>query len=285
MKIQQECLPCIVRQSIEAARKATDDEKLQQKIITYALEQLSKITFNETSPYMGRVVHRYIKECTGIEDPYVELKEEYNKIAEEICDTFKLKDVVSRSEHPFETACNLAIAGNIIDFSVYTYVDKKQIEATITESISNKLDNELLATFKEKIQASKKILYIGDNAGEIVFDKLLVELLPKDKTTYVVKGGPLVNDALMEDAVAVGMTELVPVIDVGCDCQGVIMDLCSQAFKKCFDEADLIISKGQANYETLSHIKDKDIFYLLKAKCQNIADHIGCPRNASVLKK
>ena len=126
-------------------------------------------------------------------------------------------------------------------------------------------------------------MYIGDNSGEIIFDKFLLENLPLSKVTYVVKGGPIVNDATMEDAISTGLVDLVKVIDNGHSAQGTILKDCSSAFINEFDKADLIISKGQANFETLSSIEDKTIFYLLRAKCSSVAHAIGCNRMDYVL--
>jgi len=126
-------------------------------------------------------------------------------------------------------------------------------------------------------------MYIADNSGEIIFDKFLLENLPVNKVTYVVKGGPIVNDATMDDAISTGVADLVKVIDNGHSAQGIILKDCSSAFNNEFNKADIIISKGQANFETLSDIKDKTIFYLLRAKCSSIASEIGCNRMDYVL--
>jgi uncharacterized protein with ATP-grasp and redox domains len=126
-------------------------------------------------------------------------------------------------------------------------------------------------------------MYIGDNSGEIIFDKFLIENLPAHKVTYVVKGGPIVNDATMDDAISTGIVDLVKVIDNGHFAQGTILKDCSSTFKNAFNKADLVISKGQANFETLSDIKDKAIFFLLRAKCNSVASAIGCNRMDYVL--
>ena len=129
---------------------------------------------------------------------------------------------------------------------------------------------------------AQDILYLADNAGEIVFDRLLIEQLPMQKITVVVKGFPIINDATMEDAVAAGLTEIVSVIDNGSDAPGTILEICSDAFVSRFEQADLIITKGQGNYETLSDI-DKNIYFILKAKCPVIASDLGCPIGQMVL--
>lgn len=285
MKIAYECLPCLIRESIESARRITDDTAMQQSIIKNTMKEVSKLNFSETAPYFGRIIHRYIKEISGNPDPYKDLKAKYNHVATEICKDFNLSDLINNSTSPIDTACRLSIAGNVIDFSVSPQLDEDKVRASIEECINNEMENGMTTELIEAVHRANKILFIADNSGEIVFDKLLINELPKEKITYVVKGEPIVNDATMEDAIEVGMTDLVRVIDNGSDAQGTIMDLCSDEFKKEFDEADLIIAKGQANYETLTELEYKEIFFLLKAKCQSIADDLNCSLGDLVIKR
>lgn len=285
MKIAYECLPCLVRQSIEAARMVTDDITMQQNIIKNTLKEVSQLNFSETAPYFGRLVHKYIKDVSGNSDPFKDLKIKYNKVAAQLCEDFNLTEIIKNSKSPVDTACRLAIAGNIIDFSISTLVDESEVKASIEECLETEIMNNMTTELLEAIHRANKILYIADNSGEIVFDKLLINELPREKITYVVKGEPIVNDATMEDAVEVGMVDLVRVIDNGSDAQGTILDLCSDEFKKEFEDADLIIAKGQANYETLTELEYKEIFFLLKAKCTSIADHLECSKGDLVIKR
>jgi hypothetical protein len=206
------------------------------------------------------------------------LKEEYNRVAQSICDTIEEEKWLERSENAFDLACRLAIAGNIIDFSVGLELSPEAILRSVEDSLKQPLYGINPSVLKEAAEKAERILYIADNAGEIIFDKFLLRELPMEKVTYVVKGGPIVNDATMEDAISSGVSALVHVIDNGHNAQGTVLKACSEAFLQAFHSADLIISKGQANYETLSDIRDKDIFYLLRAKCRSIAGVIGCQR-------
>jgi len=142
--------------------------------------------------------------------------------------------------------------------------------------------------FKYALNNAESILYLGDNTGEIVFDKLLIEelsnMLPDVKITYVVRDKPVINDALMEDAVSCGLDKIVDVISSGCDAPGTILDLCSKEFLKLYESAELIISKGQGNFETLADEK-RPIFFLFKVKCPVIANHTGFNLGDIVLKK
>ncbi|MCM1989380.1 damage-control phosphatase ARMT1 family protein [Oceanirhabdus seepicola] len=285
MKVTYECLTCLVRQSTEAARMVTEDIELQQKIIKHTLQEVGKLDFSETAPYLGSIIHKYIKEISNNPDPYKELKAKYNDVAFQICEDLKLSELVKSSDFPLDTACRLAMAGNIIDFSVSILVEEEQVRETIEKCFKANIHGSTADELLDAANKANKILYLADNSGEIVFDKFLINELPKEKITYVVKGEPVVNDATMDDAVSVGMIDLVRVIDNGSDAQGTIFDLCSDEFKNEFEEADLIISKGQANYETLSDVQNKEMFFLLKAKCKSVANNIECIQGDLVMKR
>lgn len=271
MNISYDCLPCLMKQVIKVAEMYTNDEELQHKIITKACKDFSNMTFKETAPEIGRKINLYANEVIGDKDPYKELKDKSNDLAFQLIEEFGIKDVIKNSDDPLKTAIKLSVAGNIIDFSAIHDLKEGQVRSVISNCINENLYGISIEDFKRKIECSKEILFLGDNAGEIVFDKLLIDVLPKHKITYVVKGKPIVNDAIMKDAMDVHMTELVPVIDNGSDGQGTILRLCSDKFIERFKKADLIIAKGQANYETLSHIYDKEIIFLFNIKCKRIA--------------
>ena len=163
-------------------------------------------------------------------------------------------------------------------------LSESQVEKNIAESLTDPLDTKALEEFRNATAQAKDILYLGDNAGEIVFDRLLVEQLPCKNVTFVVKASPIINDATMEDAKMAGLTDMVSVIDNGSDAPGTILESCSQDFRRRFNEADLVISKVQGNYETLSGV-DKNVFFILRAKCPVIARHLGCEIGSLVLVK
>jgi len=232
----------------------------------------SEMDLSQSPPAMAQRIHRFIREITGVSDPYLDVKNRFNTLALEMYPD--LRQRTDTSTDPVETAVRLAIAGNIIDFGVNSAVEPSQVERTIKESLTDPLDKDSLETFKHAIAQAEKILYLGDNAGEIVFDRLLIEQLPCEKTTFAVRGGPILNDVVREDARVAGITDLVEVIDNGSDAPGTILESCSEAFRRRFDESDLIIAKGQGNYETLSDV-DKNIFFLVRPKCGVLARHLG----------
>lgn len=283
MKISRECIHCLARQAVEIAEEATADINMQEVIIKSSLKELAEINFDETAPEIAYKMHQHAKQITGITDPYATLKVRYNDIATALYERIKEEKWLENADDPFDMACRLAIAGNIIDFSVGLELEPKDILQSVEDSMNCDIFGSGSRALQEAISKAEHIMYIADNAGEIIFDRFLLENMPTHKITFVVKGGPIVNDATMSDAISTGVVDLVTVIDNGHSAQGTILKDCSEAFRVAFEKADLVISKGQANFETLSDIKDKTIFYLLRAKCRSVAGAIGCKRMDYVL--
>jgi len=282
MKIFLDCIPCFVRQALDSARLVTDDEQVHEQVVREVLHLAANLDMSLSPPAIGQEIHRLIRKLTGNNDPYRELKQKFNHLALRMC--VELEENVRTSEDPLETAVRLAIAGNIIDLGVKTSIAESDIEKVIRDCLTANFDNQPLEDFRNAVNQAGQILYLADNAGEIVFDRLLIEQLPTEKVTVVVKGEPVINDATMEDAEFAGLTKIVEVIDNGSDGPGTILESCSQQFRQCFNQADLIIAKGQGNYETLSEI-GKNIFFILKAKCPVIAVDLGCEVDEMILQK
>lgn len=282
MRTYFDCIPCLVRQTLDSLRLITEDEQIHERVMRQALDLLCKMDLSQSPPAMAQRIHRLIRKLTGVKDPYLQIKNRFNKLALQMYPD--LRKQVETSTDPFETAIRLAIAGNIIDFGVNSDLAESQVEKAIAQSLTTSLDLEALNEFRGALVQAKDILYIGDNAGEIVFDRLLIEQLPCENITFVVKADPVINDATVEDAEIVGLTDIVSVIDNGSDAPGTILENCSKQFCRRFNEADLVIAKGQGNYETLSDM-DKNIFFILKAKCPVIARDLGCEVGEMILRK
>ncbi len=229
---------------------------------------------------MAQRIHRFIRDITGVGDPYIEVKNRFNKLALQMYPA--LKQLIETSTDPLETAVRSAIAGNIIDFGVNSAVEQAEVERTISQSLEAPLDVQALEQFREATSQAQDVLYLGDNSGEIVFDRLLIEQLPWERITFVVKGNPVLNDAVIEDAQITGLTDFINVIDNSSDTPGTILESCSQMFRRRFDESDLVIAKGQGNYESLSSV-DKKIFFMVRPKCTVLAQHLGCEIGSLVL--
>jgi uncharacterized protein with ATP-grasp and redox domains len=281
VKTYFDCIPCLVRQSLDAIRSQTPDEEIHERLLREVLRAASEMDLRQPAPRMAQQIHRKIRELTGRDDPYREAKDRFNQLGLEWYAT--LKGRVDDSDNPMETAVRLAIAGNVIDLGVHSRLSKAEVHEAVAHALSAPLGGDI-DEFCRTVAAATDILYLADNAGEIVFDRLLIEQLSPGKVTAVVKGMPVINDATMIDAQAVGLTDLVEVIDTGSDAPGPILEDCSGAFRERFAEAGLIIAKGQANYETLD-LEDKDIYFLLKAKCPIIAQDVGCQVGSLVLSR
>jgi len=282
MRIFLDCIPCFVRQALDSARLATDDEQIHENVVRQVLSLAADLDMSQSPPAIGQQIHRLIRELVGNNDPYHRIKKRFNNLALKLYPDLR-KQIVG-SDDRLETAIRLAIAGNIIDFGVKTSLAESDIEKTISDSLSGYLNSEQIQGFKNTVTEAEKILYLADNAGEIVFDRLLIEQLPYEKVTVVVKSNPVINDATIEDADVAGLTRIVEVIDNGSDAPGTILESCSEEFRRRFADADLIIAKGQGNYETLSDA-DKNIFFVLKAKCPVIARDLGCEVGEMILRK
>lgn len=274
MRMHNACYPCLARSALDVAGLATPDEEIQRKVVQKVLARLAVLDPDTPPPLTARFIHDTVRKLTGVADPYGPLKKQCNSMARELYPRLReLKDAAD-PEHRFDTAVRLAIAGNIIDFGVTSEVGRETVMETIDHAMNTRV-NGSTALLERAVRKAEHILWLGDNAGEIVFDKLLLEEIHPAKVVYAVRGGPVQNDATMADAEAVGLTKIVRVIDSGAAIPGTLTDHCSDEFVRVFNRADLIISKGQGNFETLPH-DDPRIFFLFKAKCPVVACQGQC---------
>lgn len=209
----------------------------------------------------------------GDADPYREIKDQSNAFALRLYPLFREK--ARASGDSLGAALRLAIAGNVIDYGASRHVSEALMSATIENALDAPLDAARVQEFREAVEAADTILYLADNAGEIVFDRLLLEHLPLDRVTVAVRGTPTINDATMADARTAGLTDVLRVIDNGSDVPGTALAECSAEFQRAFAQADLIIAKGQGNLETLLGCSQR-ICFLLLCKCPLVAELLGC---------
>ena len=268
-----ECVPCLIRQSIEASRFSAADYSFQEKILKDILKKISEADFSLSPPVIAGEIHRHLRAFTGINDPYSSIKKSFNSLILSL--SGQLEEKINSSEDPLFEAVRLAIAGNVIDSGVKSGLTESEVLNSIEASASEKISGDI-AGFINNLSETRKILYIADNAGEIILDRLLIEKIGPERVTLAVRGFPVINDATVDDARTAGLDMLVSVIENGSDIPGTVLAECSDGFRKCFNEADMIIAKGQGNYETLCD-EAREIYFLLKVKCHIIADHTGLP--------
>ncbi|MCG8620014.1 MAG: ARMT1-like domain-containing protein [Desulfobacterales bacterium] len=278
-----DCYPCIARGALDAARLATPDETLQLAVLKKILGKLSVLDPDWPPPLMARFIQETVGEMTGVRDPYARLKEKYNTMALAMMPELTAMKAGQDALKRFETGVRLAIAGNIIDFGTASTVGRKKLIATITHAMETRVTGSVDG-FRTAVEGASHILWLGDNAGEIVFDRLLLEEMDCGKVIYAVRGGPIQNDATIEDARTSGLTEMVRVMDTGALIPGTLLPYCTDAFVREFERADLIISKGQGNFETLDH-DDPRVYFLFKAKCGVVARQAGCDLGDVVIKQ
>jgi len=279
MKTSIDCIPCFVRQTIDAVRYVSDDPHIHESVLREILRSLTGIDLGQSPPVTGQLIHRRIRELTGNSDPYKETKDRFNHFVAGLLP--ELKTRVISSQDPLETSVRLAIMGNVIDFGPKNSITENDIRLSITEALSGAFNFDI-ESLRSSIDKAAKILYLADNAGEIFFDRLLIEELPLDRLVLAVRGGPVINDATLDDAYTAGLHKIVRIIDNGSDAPGTILSDCSSEFRKCFKEADLIISKGQGNYESLNDVQ-ANIFFLFRIKCSLVALHTGIETGTNVL--
>ncbi len=274
------CFFCFVK----AFESLIEQEKLSLKDKNIFVSQMSQMYLdtkdNFSAPIFSSSLHRLLKEYTGNNDPYKELKRKSNDLVLKGYNSFKSQ--ILKAENSYDTALRLAVAGNIIDFAVSTEYD---LEATIHKvlSVDFAIDDSL--ALKEALASAQTVLYLGDNSGEIVFDKLLVENLMHPNLKYAVRGAPVINDVTDQDAAYVEMDIVADVISNGYDAPSTIINKCSPEFLEIWEKADVVISKGQGNLEGLWEVSSKKIFFLLMVKCDVIADVLHVKKGDFVVKE
>ena len=228
---------------------------------------------------MAQRIHRRLREMTGVTDPYRETKDWQNRIVMELIPALWAE--VEAANDSLLLAARLAIAGNVIDVGSNGNLTEAGVRQALKQALVEPFFGEELR-FREAVAQAKSILYIADNAGEIVIDRLLVDQLLPREITFVVRGSPILNDVTMIDAITVGLDQVVTVIDNGSDAPGTILTDCNKALRDRFSTVDLIIAKGQGNFETLSN-ESGNIFFLFKVKCMVIAELVGQPIGTQML--
>jgi len=278
MKTYLDCYPCLLRQALDAARLAGADERQQKAVLERVLDVLKQVGPLSTPPEIGDRVHRIVRQEVGDEDPYRAVKEASTR--QSLALYPRLKALLAEADDPLEVGVRLSIAGNIIDLGP---TREYELWNTVERVLAQPFAIDDRGALRAAIARAGQVLYLADNAGETVFDRLLIEALDLP-VVYAVKGGPVLNDATRKDALAAGVNQAAEVISTGSDAPGTILSRCSAGFRQLYEQAELVIAKGQANYETLSTEGSK-VFFLLQTKCPVIARDVGAPVGSIVLKQ
>jgi len=277
MRTHPDCLPCFIRQTEFTSRLACESPARQAEIMDEASKLVTTFDRNLSPPENAVFLYRLISGISGNPDIFKDQKEQDNKKALAMLPF--LEKTVARATAPLATAIRLSIAGNIIDYGSHQDFDVNEV---IKASLSHPLGIDHTTELRKDMAEAEKILYLADNCGELVFDGLLLRQM-LGSVTIAVKESPIINDALHPDAVACGLDKLARVISNGTDCPGTPLKSCSEEFRQEFNRADLVISKGQGNFETLSETPGP-IYFLMTLKCPVVAEHAallaGLPDNS-----
>jgi uncharacterized protein with ATP-grasp and redox domains len=268
-----------LRQSLDVARWVSTDPAVHQQVLRDTMQQALGLDFDQTPAILAQHIHRRLREMTGVQDPYRAVKDRMNRLALELLPAFRTE--IETANDALFMAARLAIAGNIIDFGFNGNLTEAEVLQAVKQAFTEPFHEEF-ETFRQAVENAQSILYLADNTGEIVFDRLLIEQLKPDRVTLVVRGAPVLNDATLVDANFAGLDRIVQVIDNGSDAPGTILSDCSPDFRSRFDAADLIIAKGQGNYESLSDAPG-NIFFLFKVKCAVAARDVDQPVGTQIL--
>lgn len=280
MRVQYECIPCILRQAIEAAQMVTDDEDIIDQIINEYSKMIPEIRNSNPTPLVVSEIQKLIKEKTNQDDPYHKLKTKNIEAALDIYE--ELKNLINKADDPLKKALLLSATGNVIDAGISVKINVKD---SIINTINKNFKVDDYPIFKDKLKNSQTLLMIGDNCGEAVLDKLLLEELTKYdiKLIYAVREEPVLNDITYKEAQMIGLDQYAKILSSGCTAPGMLINQANENFLDVYNNADLVISKGQGNLEGLSEEK-RAIFFLLKAKCNLIAEFLEVNLNDLVFK-
>jgi uncharacterized protein with ATP-grasp and redox domains len=277
MKTSLMCMECNIKQVVKVSKFLGVDPLLQEQVSQKVFQHLSSVTFDDFNPLVMGKTFDIIKQVYESEDPYFDIKKDFNDLILSLYPS--LKQRVTESKNPLDEALKLALLGNVIDFGArHTFTKESLIKQIEHASKIHFTINHSEMLF-DQLRHAKTLFYIGDNAGEIIFDKLFIETIkeffPNVNVTFGVRGGPILNDVTMKEATYVKMDEVTHILSSGVAYPGTVVTKCNQDFQQAFLESDVVISKGQGNFEGLSDEQRPHLYFLLLAKCTYVADTLG----------
>lgn len=269
MKARVDCLPCILKQILATVRRVSADGWFQARAVAMMMKKIAEFDPELSPAELTHDALRQLRSIIGTSDPFAEDKRSYNSMMLAVLP--RLRRMVKSSDRALRLAARLAVAGNVIDLGILSEFD---VQAELRAACEGPLAVDHTAELETALKSASTVMYILDNAGEAAIDRLFIEQMQGLDVTCVVRRAPVLNDATRADAEQVGLGKLATIIDPGAEMLGVVPALSSPEFRKLFRRADVVIAKGQANYETLDEC-GRGIFFLLKAKCPVVAGSLG----------
>ena len=278
-----DCIPCIVSKTEKLAEKYAANKMQKLNAMQQILKEISDCTFEKSAPYVDAKAMRVIKREFTIDDPYLTEKRYYNKAL--LAMEHEIEGLLDTSTDRFLDAMKMALAGNIIDFSGLPMVEFGLVKRIIDDARNQELNPDTVSRLRRDLASGRTLLYLGDNAGEIVLDKIFLKEIrreyPKLSVTFATRGAPIYNDVTEEDAYAVGINEYAAIIGNGSDIPGTDLREVSRDFHDTLLNADVILSKGQGNFETLLGC-GHNIYYLFLCKCNVFINKLGAKQFDSI---
>ena len=287
MKMQPECVACIIEQVKTVTTMLGIDQREKDAAMRDALDRLDKANYDGCTPESMGDLWQVLLSHVGDPDPYAELKTLSNREAQKMIPATREK--IARSSDPLSVALKYSIAGNLIDYGLKEQLPLEEQNALIDVVAHTSFSADDSAALRNALREAKTLLYLGDNAGEIVFDKLLIEtiheLFPQLSISFVVKGAPVLNDVTLREANEIDMQAVARVLDNGDNSPGTVLPRTSEAFQREFAAADVVLSKGQGNFESLNEEMKENLFFLFTAKCDSVCAEAGVPKRSIVCMK
>jgi len=274
MTIQSECIACIAGQSKRVCEAIHANEALSKQIVDYVENALQNADFTLSPPVIAAPLYEQMAVLANTHDLYEQQKQHASVQAKTYLPF--LRETIEQSDDPFIAALKTAVVGNVIDLAAEVSFD---LHDAIMSVFHTPFHHDDTRTLRTQLTTAKRVLYIGDNAGEHIFDALTIEsfqnLYPEIDFTYMVRGKPIINDVTLKEAHEAGINNICSLIDSGVPTPGFVYSLASPEAKKLFDTADLIIAKGMGNYECMTPQQRQNICFLLKVKCSVVASSLG----------
>ena len=278
--MRPECYFCHLK-TVEKLIGKFNSDPAQTESFILSIHELLYHNWQMTNPELATRIHRLAREKLNHNNLYLEEKHKANQL---LLGQYKdWKSRVDSSDNPLKMAAKLAVIGNIIDYGAHSVADD------ITDQINTLLSDELVIDDTQKlaegIRQAESVFYIGDNAGEIVFDKLFIETMQHPNITFAVRGKPVLNDVTVDDTIETSLKDICHIVSSGSDSPSTILEYCSEEFIFHFRKADLIIAKGQGNFEGLMNCNRNNLFFLLIAKCNPMAELLGVQSGSMIIKE
>lgn len=280
MLAKKECVLCIMNQILRTASHLNIEPEKEDLIFRKCLEKSARIDrHGMTAPEFAEEIYGILTSIAGVKDPYRELRKKQNDLVMDRIDFFRGE--IEKASDPLLKAGLYSLLGNIIDYGAATIFNIDGLFSPFRKIETAFNDYEKL---KSRLMVASNLLIIGDNAGEAVFDRLFMEQIkkvnPRVDISYGIRSGPAINDVLKEDAIYVGIPQVARVVETGSTCAGTVVGKLDPGFRAIYDSADVVISKGQGNFETLEEEEQRDIFFILKVKCEPLARHLNLETGA-----